>query len=469
DSFHVAIIGAGITGVTLALGLQARNVSFTLYERHSEIRDIGAGIGFSPNAEQAMQLLHPDILAAFKEAANPNGEDYFQWIDGYLSGELIFKLHVGKDGFQGGRRSDILEAWAKLIEPTSIQFGKVLESIYDPGEDHTHDDTYNDDRVLLRFTDGTTATADAVIGCDGIHSRVRKHINSTATASPTTPDPQTLPNPNPGPLPQYTRKYCYRALAPMPAAIAAIGSAKAQTRYMYTGIGAHLLTYPVANNTLLNILAVISDPSPSAHWPHPHTTCAGSRSDVVEAFARWHPTVRAIVGLMPEEMDKWGIFDMHVQEEKEEDDETGSGSGSGLGSGSGSPYACGRVCVAGDAAHAAGPHLGAGGGMGVEDALALAELMAEVDGEGEMDGEGEVDEGWVDDRVNLRELVIGALKVYHDVRYGRTRRVIADTRKACDLFHWRDRRASTNPDVFGPAISQLFYDVWEYDVEAMAK
>lgn len=38
----------------------------------------------------------------------------------------------------------------------------------------------------------------------------------------------------------------------------------------------------------------------------------------------------------------------------------------------------GRVCIAGDAAHAASPHHGAGAGMGVEDNLVLAALLAEV-------------------------------------------------------------------------------------------
>jgi salicylate hydroxylase len=424
DTFHVAIIGAGITGVNLALGLQARNVPFTLYERAPCFRDIGAGIGFSPNAERAMPLLNPDILTSFKRVANPNGKDYFQWVDGFDSGELIFKLHVGKDGFQGGRRSDILEEWGKLIDPTSVLFSKVLSSITEPES--------KSDKLLLHFNDGTTATADAVIGCDGIRSLVRKHI---LAPRPLPCRPSELP---PSATPRYTQKFCFRALAPMSTAIAAIGSTKALTRYMYNGPGAHVITYPVANNTLLNILAVISDSSPT--WPHQFSTAPGHKSEAVEAFKDWHPTVRAIIDLLPDEMDKWGIFDMAEHPALY--------------------YAKGRVCVAGDAAHAAGPHLGAGGGMGVEDALVLAGLLAEVDRRVREPVEGGRSKG---------ELVAKALEAYNEARYRRTQHVVKETREACDLFQWRDPAVARSPDTYGPAISAMFHKIWDYDVEGMAK
>lgn len=58
---HVAIVGGGITGVILALGLQHRGVSYTLYERAAAFNEIGAGIGFSPNAERALRLVDPRV------------------------------------------------------------------------------------------------------------------------------------------------------------------------------------------------------------------------------------------------------------------------------------------------------------------------------------------------------------------------------------------------------------------------
>lgn len=423
---HVAIVGAGITGINLALGLQARNVSCTIYERSPAIREIGAGIGFSPNAERAMGLVNPAVLAAFHRVANPNGEDFFQWIDGYETNELIFKLYVGKNGFQGGLRSTFLEEWAKLIPGAACQFSKHLDAITEEdGGPH---------RLRLHFKDGTTATADVVIGCDGIRSRVRQLL--LADISP--PDQSQLPA---AAHPSYTRGFCFRALAPMERAIATIGAAQASTRFMYNGHGAHLITYPVANNTLLNILAVIEDRSPV--WPYQHAqgrhTAPGRKEEAVDAFAKWSTTARGIVSLLPEEgMDKWGIFDMAEHP---------------------APHYHRRgVCVAGDAAHATGPHLGAGGGMGIEDALVLASLLEGVDQRVRRSG-----------GVGQGALVERALEVYNEVRYERTQDVVQSTRKACDLFHWKDPEVRKSPEKFGKEITERFYKVWNYDLEGMVK
>lgn len=428
DRLHVAIIGAGITGVNLALGLQARNVSYTIYERTSAFREIGAGIGFSPNAERAMGSLNPDVLAAFKRVANPNGEDYFQWVDGHGgswgSAKPIFKLYVGKDGFQGGRRSDILDEWTKLIPPSVVHFGKEINDIAEPDSPS--------DKIILRFKDGTTALADAVVGCDGIHSRVRQLILRPLLPSKELEAIELPPSAYPG----YTQKFCFRALAPMAAAIESIGEHKSMTRFMYIGPGQHVITYPVANNTLLNILAVMSDPLPI--WPHKDAlgrdVTTVSKTGVVEAFLAWHPTVRKIIDLLPEEeMSPWGIFDMAEHP---------------------APYyAQGRVCVAGDAAHATGPHLGAGGGMGIEDALVLAGLLAGVD--------KRVRKG---DGKNKERLVGKALEMYNHVRYERTQEVVQSTRAACDLFHQRGHPDSAG---FGSEITARFHKVWEYDVDGM--
>ncbi|KAK3290419.1 uncharacterized protein B0H64DRAFT_368398 [Chaetomium fimeti] len=436
DPLHIAIIGGGITGVNLALGLQARNVSYSIYERSAGFREIGAGIGFSPNAERAMAALNPDILTSYKRLANPNGEDYFQWVNGCATDEPIFKLHVGKDGFQGGLRSKFLEEWAKLIPPTAVQFSKQLDTITEPTPDSP--------KLRLHFTDGTTATADAVIGCDGIHSRVRDLLLAPqTTTNPPAPGDQPPSSPPTTAHPTYTHKFCFRTLAPMPAAIAAIGPTQASTRFMYNGPGAHLITYPVGNSTLLNILAVI-DATSSTPWPYGQRhTAPGHRSEAERAFEQWGPTARAIVGLFPDSeegapLDKWALFDMAEYPMP--------------------GYARGRVGVAGDAAHAAGPHLGAGAGMGVEDAAVLAAVLGAIGGWWEGDGEGEG-----------HELLERALRVFNEVRYSRTQWVVHAAREACDLFQWRDEAIGKDPERFGREITELFHTIWKYDVDGMVE
>ncbi|KAK0736287.1 hypothetical protein B0T21DRAFT_411474 [Apiosordaria backusii] len=414
---HVAIVGAGIAGITLGLGLRDRNVPFTIYERAPGFRDIGAGIGFSPNAEKAMEYLSKGVLKAFKRVANPNGEDYFQWVDGHSpQGELMYKKFVGKDGFQGCKRSDILEAWASLLPPGSVEFEKELDGIEE-----------KQDGALVRFKDGSEVNATVVVGCDGIRSQVRHYVLGS-----------TAKNPVKAAYPGYTQKFCYRSLVPMDQAIKAIGEYKASTRFMYNGPDAHIITYPVGNNSVLNVLVVISDSN--KEWPKDlvaqgRHTCQGSKKEVIDAFKGWNETARNIANLFPEEMEKWAIFDMAENPA--------------------STFVRGRVCIAGDAAHATGPHLGAGGGLGIEDAYFLATLLSQLNDTLKARALPAKDEG---------EIVRAALHRYNDARFERTQWVVQATREAVDLFQWQDQRVGNDKAKFGEEISAKFEKIWTYDV-----
>lgn len=146
---HVAIVGGGITGITLALGLLRRGVKFTIYERSSAFKEIGAGIGFSPNAEYALKVLDPRVHEAYQKLCTPNGEDYFQWVNG-LTDELMFKLYLGEQAFRGCRRYEFIDELAKLMPEEHVKFSKEIDTLVD-GEEG---------RVQLKFKDGTVDSAD---------------------------------------------------------------------------------------------------------------------------------------------------------------------------------------------------------------------------------------------------------------------------------------------------------------------
>lgn len=156
----VAIIGGGITGVTLALGLHKRGINFTIYERASSFHEIGAGIGFTPNAERAMLALDERIHGAFRKVATQNSEDWFRWVDGYnydrsnpgdMDEKPIFKLYLGERGFEGCRRSDFLQDLVSHIPEERVKFGKNLDSVTDNGDD---------EKLQLNFCDGTVEHTD---------------------------------------------------------------------------------------------------------------------------------------------------------------------------------------------------------------------------------------------------------------------------------------------------------------------
>jgi len=156
--FEIAIVGGGITGLTLAIGLLQRNIKFKIYERTRSFREIGAGIGFTPNAERAMKRLDPRIHAAFRKGATQNTEDWFNYVDGYNwkesepeREETILRLYLGERGFEGCRRPDFLEELVSYIPEENIEFGKEIVAVADRGDD---------EKTLLSFRDGTSAEAD---------------------------------------------------------------------------------------------------------------------------------------------------------------------------------------------------------------------------------------------------------------------------------------------------------------------
>ncbi|ETS82207.1 hypothetical protein PFICI_07209 [Pestalotiopsis fici W106-1] len=406
---HVAVIGGGITGVTLALGLEARGISYTLYERTAAFKEIGAGVGFSPNAEVALAALGRHLHAAYKRVAMANGEDYFQWVDGSATDEVIYRLYLGEQGFQGCRRSDFLDELVKMIPEEKVQLGKAAEAI----------EEVEDGGVRIRFRDGTQDMADIVIGCDGIHSSIRQLV---------------LGKDSPATQPTYSHKFCFRALVPTKEALKTLSNDRTSTRFMYNGPNAHAITYPVTQD-LLNVLLVISDPKPWKTEDGRHIARGGRKQEAVDAFADWHPAVKAVVDLMPEEMDKWAIFDMMEHP---------------------APfYGKGRVCIAGDAAHAAGPHLGAGAGFGMEDALVLAELLQAVNE--------------ASDQRFRADMCRDMLKVYNDVRYARTQWLVKQSRVACDFFQWTDPYVGSSTERFSREITRIFHQIWEFDIEGSAK
>lgn len=172
--FHIAIIGAGITGLTLAIGLyvQSQNsttsnandhaISFTVYERAPTLSaSAGAGIGLSPNAERAMQLLAPQVHEAYERVANPNGEDWFQWVDG-MTDELLFKLHMGKGCFRGCKRAEFLEELVGCLPREKVKFGKCLREVRSAtSKGEVGGGGEEDGGVILEFEDGSCEAADA--------------------------------------------------------------------------------------------------------------------------------------------------------------------------------------------------------------------------------------------------------------------------------------------------------------------
>ena len=225
----------------------------------------------------------------------------------------------------------------------------------------------------------------------------------------------------------------------MDKAVAALGTEKAHNQCMHMGPNAHVLNFPIAQHTLINVVAFADE----AAWPHEKLTAPVSRQEIMAVFKDWNPTVRTIVSLLEDSTDKWAIFDTYDHPAPS--------------------FSRGRVCMAGDAAHASSPHHGAGAGFGVEDALALATVVEEVNAS--LTAAKEAD-GTVVGKYKNKALA-AALQAYDAARRERCQWLVESSREVCDVYEWAHPECGTDPEKCVKEIEWRAHKIWYFDYEGM--
>ena len=163
----VAIIGAGIAGLTLGAALRKFGIKFTIYEQAAKFARVGAEIQLTPNATKLLRGfgLEPGLRAigfAPQEGYNR------QWDSGEVTfvhpmGAVTEKKYGAPD--LSMHRGELHAILAALVPAEHIHFNKKLTDVQ-----------FRNGQVSLAFADGSTETAEALIGADGVHSRVREML-----------------------------------------------------------------------------------------------------------------------------------------------------------------------------------------------------------------------------------------------------------------------------------------------------
>lgn len=170
----VAIVGAGIAGLALALGLKERGIDAVVYEAVPEIKEIGVGITLLPHAmrELAALGLADEVMAA----GILNSESaFFNRFGQKLYGEprgLDAGYPHPEVGIHRGRLHGILYAAAQnRLGPAAIKTDHQLVSL---GQDDSgvtlHFKHLSDDAAL------PDVRADIMFACDGVNSTVRRQF-----------------------------------------------------------------------------------------------------------------------------------------------------------------------------------------------------------------------------------------------------------------------------------------------------
>lgn len=164
----VVIVGGGIGGLTLALSLHAAGIACRVFEAAPEIKPLGVGVNLLPHGMR--ELTELGLQDALLAVAVETRELCFY----NRYGQFIYKEPRGRHaGYEWPQlsihRADLhrvlLEAVRARLGADAVSLGSRCLALEE-----------RPDRVVVRFEDGGAAEGSCVVGCDGIHSVVRKQL-----------------------------------------------------------------------------------------------------------------------------------------------------------------------------------------------------------------------------------------------------------------------------------------------------
>ena len=311
---RIAIIGAGIGGLSAAVSLRQAGFDVDIYEQAPELTEVGGGINMGPNACRVLFRLGfgPELD---RVGVRPLTAHQRRWDDGrtlqkaplnplceQLYGAPHMTLH----------RRDLLDVIASGMPAERVHLGHQLAGFTDHG-----------DHVEAWFENGARVTTDVLVGADGIHSTVRAALFGEEA-------------------PVFAGCVAYRGLVPAER-IADLDLELGNQSWV--GPGGHFVHYFVSSARLLNFVGWTEQDV----WNREDWTDRATIDRARAAFTGWHPQIDRIISAA-ETAFIWALFDRDPQPR----------------------WSVGRVTLLGDACHPMYPFMGQGAAQAIEDGAALA-------------------------------------------------------------------------------------------------
>jgi 6-hydroxynicotinate 3-monooxygenase len=317
---RIAILGAGLAGLTTAGLLQRAGFSVAVYEQSSSFSRIGAGIILGANVAKVLRRLdlEPGLTTT---GIRPNAFLSRAWDTGETTYELVFdaacEARFGGP-FVNIHRADLHELLRGTLAPGTIRYDHKIVGI----------DEKASGVVALSFENGATAEADLAIGADGIRSKVREIMLGFEE-------------------PRFIGRIAPRAVFPADR----IKGDPIRDCTKWWAPDRHVLAYYMTarRDDVYGMGAI-----PAERWDGDGSPVRGSRDEFIAAFEGSHPDLlRAIEAAT--DVTIWPICDRPRND----------------------CWSKGRVVLMGDACHPVRPFMAAGGAMAIEDAAVLSRCIAQ--------------------------------------------------------------------------------------------
>jgi 3-hydroxybenzoate 6-monooxygenase len=320
------IAGGGIGGLAAAYVLGRAGHEVTLIEQANEFGEIGAGIQLGPNIFRMFEYLglteKINQLAYFPPAMGMRD---------VRTGEQVVCVQMGEaaraayNGFAYGviyRKDlhDVLLEACRTLPNVTLRTSSGLASF-----------SQDASRVQVRLQNDEIVQGSALIGADGLWSKVRQQIVGDGK-------------------PRISGHIAYRAVLKKEEVPPELWSDEVQ---LWGGEKTHLVTYPLRRGELYNLVAVFHSNKYDEGWD-----TFGDNSELTERFKDAHPTVRALLA----KINLWKMWVLCDREPVKN-------------------WSQGRATLLGDAAHPMLQYLAQGAGQAIEDAVVLGKALEHFKGD----------------------------------------------------------------------------------------
>ncbi|MBW4483878.1 MAG: FAD-dependent urate hydroxylase HpxO [Tildeniella torsiva UHER 1998/13D] len=312
-NLKVAIIGAGIGGLTTGIAMRRAGYQVEVYDRAQELRPAGAGISLWSNGVKVLNYLGlGEKLAAI--GGEMNAMEYRSHTDeplSYVDLRPLFE-RVGQRPYPVAR-TDLQNLLLEAFGPESVHLGMPCVGV----EQDEHSAT-------AIFENGERISGDLVVGADGIHSAVRADVVGHSVDR------------------RYARYVNWNGLVKADPELC-----DPNLWVLYVGDSKRASMMPVGGDRFYFFFG-----APMVEGTH--VDPLHRQDELAKIFQGWpEPVQKLIQALDPEQTNRLEIGDLDPLER----------------------LVKGRVALLGDSAHATTPTLGQGGCQAIEDAEVLTRYL----------------------------------------------------------------------------------------------